>query len=219
MIAKLHAGCLVINIDESSFGRSVKQNYAWLPKNQSSGIVNVGALGRTTLIFALMSTGSWIGLLVNETVTGQDFNVFLYLLRIYIDSTFKDLIGKAIVTIDNASIHLTADNKKTAAKYGFEMLGLPPYWPHLAPVEYVFGMIKGYIRNKSFSKELDYSNASGKEAIVSGLALLSKEKAQRMWTKIAKTARIAILEGVDESYKYPQELLRDSKRFEEDKEI
>ena len=40
-----------------------------------------------------------------------------------------------------------------------------------------------------------------------------------MWTKIAKTARIAILKGVDEFYKYPQELLRDNKRFEEDKEI
>ena len=74
-----------------------------------------------------MSTGIWMGLLANETVTGQEFNLFLYLLRIYIDSTFKDLIGKAIVTIDNASIHLTTDNKKTAANYRFEMLGLPPY--------------------------------------------------------------------------------------------
>ena len=61
-----------------------------------------------------------------------------------------------------------------------------------------------------------------KEAIVSGLALLSKEKTQRMWTKIektAKTVRIAKLEGADESYRYPLELLRDNKRFEEDKEI
>ena len=99
------------------------------------------------------------------------------------------------------------------------MLGLPPYWPHLAPVEYVFGMINGYIRNKSLSKELDYSNASGKEAIVSVLVLLSKEKAQRMWKMIAITARIAILERVDESYRYPQELLRDNKRLDKDKEI
>ena len=150
LIAKLHAECLVINIDESSFGRSVKQNYAWLPKNHSSGIVNVGALGRTTLIFALMSTGSWMGLLVNETVTGQGFNLFLYLLMIYIDSTFKDLISKAIVTIDNASIHLTTDNKKTAANCKFEMLGLPPYLPHLALVEYVFCHDKGLHKKQEF---------------------------------------------------------------------
>ena len=68
LIAKMPAGCLVINIDKSSFWRSVKQNYALLLKNQSSGIVNVGALGRTTLIFSLMSTESWNGLLVYETI-------------------------------------------------------------------------------------------------------------------------------------------------------
>ena len=166
-----------------------------------------------------MSTGSWIGVLMDETVTGQIFWLFLYLLRIYIDSSFKGCIGKAIITIDNASIHLASENKRAATLYGLEMLGLPQYWPHLAPVEYVFGMVKGFIRNKRFSKELDYSKACGKEAITAGLALISKKKAQRMWIKIAKTARFIILKAIGESYDCKERYSKDCQHFEEYKEI
>ena len=90
----------------------------------------------------------------------------LYLLRIYIDSSLKGCIGKAIITIDNASIHLTSENKILAALYGLEMHGIPEYWPHLAPVEYIYGMVKGFIRNKFFfCKELDSQNHTEKKQL------------------------------------------------------
>ena len=70
----------IVNIDESSFNRSVKLNYSWLSINKSSGIVNAEAQGRTTMILALLSNGDWMWVMVDETVTSQDFWMFLYLL-------------------------------------------------------------------------------------------------------------------------------------------
>ena len=169
-------GNLIINIDESSFSRSVKSNYFWLPINKSSGIVNVDAQGRTTMIWGLLSSGDRIWLMVDDTVNSQDFWVFLYILKIFLDSNYQNLWAKITLLLDNASIHLTNEVKRVATKYGIRILGLPPYWLHLAPVEFVFGLVKGSIKNSSKNQGIDFSRSSGKRAIINGLEYLTREK-------------------------------------------
>ena len=213
---ELCGGVLLANVDESSFSRSVKSNYSWLPANRGSGIVNVNANGRTSMLCALLSNGSWIWQLVDETVTAQDFGLFLFLLSTYIKSNFPAFEERTTLVLDNASIHLTHSTKNIATKYGMKILGLPPYWPHLAPVEFVFGLVKGHIKNSDQNKSIDYSKRSGKRVIAAGLQYVTKDKALKMWRKTIRIARETILDAYERIQKFP-EILQPNEAFDEEK--
>ena len=195
LLNEIYDDSIVANIDESHFGRSVKSNYSWLPINECSGIINVGSQGTITLIWSLLSNGHWIWLLNKSTTTAQDFCLFLYIHRIYLDTCLGMPQSQIVVTLDNASIHWTSETMKTASSLGMKIVGLPPYCPHLAPAEFVFCMVKGYLRSRLSNKIVDYSKGSGKRAIIEGLEWMNIEKGIRMWSKIIKEAKIAILEA------------------------
>ena len=80
MIKKLESREIVINVDESSYTRSVKTNYSWLPKGRMKPIVNTIWRGRVNLIFGLCSDGNYIGMLGNGTTKADKFCRFLFLL-------------------------------------------------------------------------------------------------------------------------------------------
>ena len=96
--------------------------------------------------------------------------------------------------LDNTSIHLTEEMKRVTAKYNMKILGLPPFWQHLAPVEFVFGFLKGSIENLDQKDNIDFSKRSGKRAIVNILEYLTKEKVFKMWKGVIRTAIEFILE-------------------------
>ena len=124
---------LIVNADESSFGWSVKFNYSWLPKNRSSGIVNINAQSRTSMICGLLSNGNWMWLLIDDRVTTMNFGMFLFLLSTYTNSNLPAIGERVTLILDNALIHLTNSTKNTAIQYGIKILGLPTYWHHLTP--------------------------------------------------------------------------------------
>ena len=103
--------------------------------------------------------------------------------------------SQIVVTLDNVSIHWTSKTMKKDSSLGMKIVGLPPYCPHLAPAEFVFGMVKGYLRNRLSNKIVDYSKGSGKRAIIEGLEWMNIEKGIRIRSKIIKEAKIAILEA------------------------
>ena len=197
LFEEIRSDALIASVDESSFSRSVKSNYFWLPSNRSSGIVNVTAQGRTSMIWALLSNGSWMWTLMDDTVTAQDFKIFLFLLKLYISSNWTSYAERIVLMMDNASIHLTTSNQSIAERHGMKILGLPPYWPYLAPVEFVFGVVKGHIKNSNQIKEVDFVKSSGKRAIASGLEYLTKEKVLNMWRRIIKIARETITDAYE----------------------
>ena len=209
---------LLVNVDESSFNRSVKSNYSWLPANRSSGIINGNANGRTSMLCALLSNGSWIWLLVDDTVTAQDFGLFLLLLNTYIKSNFPTYEERTTLVLDNASIHLTNSTKNIATQFGMKILGLPPYWPHLAPVEFVFGLVKGHIKSSDQNRSIDYSKSSGKRVIASGLQYLTKAKVLKMWRKAIETARETIVDAYERIQRFSESFQSISFFNEEKKE-
>ena len=71
--------------------------------------------------------------------------------------------SQIVVSLDNTSIHWTSETMKTASSLGMKIVGLPLYCPHLTPAEFVFGMVKGYLRSRLSNKIVDYSGGSGKE--------------------------------------------------------
>ena len=195
-------------MDESSFNRSIKSNYSWLPINRSCEIVNVDDQGRTTMIWALFSNGSWIWFLIDDTTTSQDFWLFLFILKSYIETNFLSRRERTILILNNASIHLTRESKLTISLYSMKMLGLPPYcrtslWRNLFLI-----LVKGFIKNSDRWKSIDYSKRSGKIAIMRGLECLTRAKALRMWRKVIRIGRETILEV----YKETREASKDQPR-------
>ena len=71
----------IINIDESSFSRSVKSNYSCLPRGKGSSIIKNTILGRCSLILGIWIDGKIIGSITTQTVKREDFHYFLRRLR------------------------------------------------------------------------------------------------------------------------------------------
>ena len=93
---------LIINIDESSFDRSMKREYSWLPIGRSSALLNQNITGKSSLILGVSNRGSWFGLVKESTMNARWFWIYLKL----IEKAFRDQINEwptiPVVIIDNA---------------------------------------------------------------------------------------------------------------------
>ena len=171
---------LVFNIDESSFGRSIRTNYSWLPKSQNSGIINTMCSGRLTLIWGLANSDSWMCMTIDKTTTTKDFGVYMYILRSYINKCDDMKLKVITAVVDNTSIHLTSLSKSLWRCLNIELLGLPQYCPHLAPVELIFGMTKRILIRQVSKEGVDFSKPEGQTAIIRALESLTNQKAFNM---------------------------------------
>ena len=116
----------IINIDKAWYNRSVKQYYSWLPTGRSERIINDRWQGRVVIIFALIPSGDWIALICNKTTNSTLFIRFLFILKKFTEICLELVEDPIMVTLDNASMHLT-DNTKRAAeilkmKFSFYLL-------------------------------------------------------------------------------------------------
>ena len=196
MLRTLKRNEILINIDESSFSRSVKWNYGWLPKGWSAPILNTRWVGRISIIFALISEGSWLCMSVNDTTKSIDYWIFLMLLSNFIKIRIAQCETPVKLMVDNASIHLSTPSKRTATFYNFEIHSLPPYSPNLSPVEMVFGISKKIIAKSIRSKVIDFGKPSGKKAIINSFMGLDKCTVLKLWKKFIKEAKACIYENL-----------------------
>ena len=60
ILREIRAETLLINVDESSYNIFTKRNYSWLPIGSSYPILNDKWIGRTSIIFGLVSNGDWL---------------------------------------------------------------------------------------------------------------------------------------------------------------
>ena len=74
---------LIINIDESSYSRTVKRNYSWLLIGYLSPIFNTRWTGRVSIIFSLFNTGDWLWMSVDGTTKRKEYCLFLMILDSY----------------------------------------------------------------------------------------------------------------------------------------
>ena len=195
MLRVLRQNELIINIDESSYSRSVKKNYGWLPKGVSAPIINTRWTGRTSVVFALMSQGSWICMNVEDTTSSVDYWIFLMILSNYVKMWITTYQTPIKLMLDNASIHLSSSSKRTATFFNFEIHSLPPYSPNLSPVEMVFGISKRAITKSLQSRVIDFSKPSGKREIIASLKILDRDMVLKLWRKFIKEAKYCIVEN------------------------
>ena len=189
------SGKTLINIDESSFTRSVKLDYSWLPIGESHPIVNTWGTGRAVVLFALISNGDWIWFVSKRKTDSENFWNFIILLAKYIELWMDFTASDSELILDNASIHLSATTKLITRRLGLRMWFLPQYSPNLAPVEIVFGMLKCKLRSKRIKQVIKFSLISGRREICNALTGFTKAKVCRLWSVFIQEAKKVILQS------------------------
>ena len=184
----------IVNVDGCSFGRSVKTNYSWLPKGRAHPIINSICKGSANILLGILIDGKWLWMILDWSNTSYTFGVYLFILKKYIEIVWDQVSLQIKVMLDNASVHLTKKVKRLASHLSLELNYLPPYWPHLAPVELVFGAIKKRISCLKIKEAIDFDKPSGKKIILNTLRNINTDVWIKMWGKFIFEAKQAILE-------------------------
>ena len=148
---------VVINWDESSFDRSVKQEYSWLPAGQSCQIINDRLKGIASLILATWMTGEWLAMIVASTVNSEKFWFFFKLLSSIMNRSCSNIQKSPVIVIDNASTHLSGLTQEVIKNLNLQIKYGVADWPEVAPVECIFGKLKSKLRSLGGSKMIDFN--------------------------------------------------------------
>ena len=207
MFIAIHHKEFIVNVDGSSFSRSVKNNCSWLPKRKSMSIKNTLCKRSTNILLAFSIDGRWFWMILSESSTHFTFCIFLFLLQNYVRFVWGNVKFPIKVMLDNTSIHLTSGTMKIAQYLKMELNYLPPYWPHLAPIELIFGALKKRITSIKIGEAIDFAKPSGKRFIIECLSQNGRDKWKNLWIHFIKEAKRIIIE-VTEKEKESIMLLR-----------
>ena len=187
-------GEIIINWDESSFDRSVKRQFSWLPKGRTYQLLMTKLKERASLILATWNTGERIGMVVLGTVDSDKFWLFMGLLKTLTDSLNGSIEKSQIIIFDNARTHSSIKTINTIKDLSLPVKFLAPYCPEAASIERIFGKIKSMLRVLVWTQNIDFSKRNGVEIIFSLVKSLTKESWLKAWTDVIKEARLSIIE-------------------------
>ena len=190
---------LIINIDESSYSRTIKRNYSWLPIGYLSPILNTRWTGRVSIIFSLFNTGDWLWMSVGGTTKSKEYCLFLMILDSYTKMWVCKQRTPIKLMVDNASIHVSKESKRIWNYLNFEIHALPPYSPNLSPVEMIFGISKRKIAFVPSSTKINFSSSRGRMTIINSFNTLSKRVIVGLWRELVKQAKICIMKTINKN--------------------
>ena len=190
----IHQGKILINIDESSFDRSVKEAYSWLPKGESHPIFNNRFKVRAWLLLTTWSDSRWFGIILQKTVNSNIFWIFLKLVELLVTNGNLRRSGIPMAIMDNAPTHRSRLTKLWVEKLPFEVRFLAPYWPELVPVEQAFGALKTKLRALEPTRKVDFGTKSGAELILSLVGEIKESTWMNAWIKTIKEAKKSVVD-------------------------
>ena len=130
---------------------------------------------------------------LDGTTNSKSFILYLLILSSLVKMSFKNIEFPIIWVVNNSTVH-TTENTKSAAKHKeIEINLLPPYWPHLAPVERIFGWIKKKIWREEDGHPLNFSKASGKRAIANVLKAMKPSMPIILWLVLIRKSKEIII--------------------------
>ena len=103
-----------------------------------------------------------------------------------------DYYHRILVLQDNCHIHRSNEVKKFMDKEALTYWFIPAYTPEFAPVEKVFGIIKGKWRKIKTNKSINWSKDSGKLIIKDLMASVSKAQITSPWRRFITTLKLNI---------------------------
>lgn len=133
-------------VDESGFAPSTQREYGWADCGQKIyGFRSGERRPRTSLIAALCDKHLIAPMLFTGTCNTSIFNSWLE------QELSPHLNENAVVVVDNAAFHKSKETEQIIKETGATLLFLPPYSPHLMPIEQTFGTIK---KKRAYNAEI-----------------------------------------------------------------
>ena len=170
---------IIINADEWSFDRALKQKYSWLSKRKSCPIINILYKRKANMIQGTTSNGEWFSMIHANTGDSIKFWIFLKLFeRCWLEAS-EDNRSLPCIVVNNAFIHTSKLTKAIYKNIEVRLRFMPPYWPEVAPVEQMFKMLKAKIRAANVTREINFWSITAMKTIAKGLTELSEETWRR----------------------------------------
>jgi len=142
----------IVYLDETGFERQEGRSYAWSPAGQKVyGEISGIRRQRTSLIGGYLDRKLIAPLLFQGTCNTQVFNAWLQ------ETLLPVLKPGTLLVLDNASFHRSEQTQRLVKQAGCQLLFLPPYSPHLNPIEKLWANLKRFCR--------DYHHSTLDEAI------------------------------------------------------
>ena len=98
-----------------------------------------------------------IGALLNQKLIAPflcDFNIDSNVFYIYVKEVLlKNIPKNSIIVMDNASFHKRQDIQNIIQEHNHQLIYLPPYSPHLNPIEKKWAHLKALRRKYNLSIE------------------------------------------------------------------
>jgi hypothetical protein len=139
----------LVFIDETSKdGRSIARKYGWSVKGTKCIVAMPSSRGkRLSVLAALDIRGFFSWAYTEDTFTRQSFHdAFVSQILPYLNPYPWP---RSIVVIDNARIHMYEELEIAVHSKGAVLLYLPPYIPHLNPIETAFSLLKAWIMKRA----------------------------------------------------------------------
>lgn len=140
----------LVFVDETSKdGRDAVRQYAWAPIGAPAVVSLPFSHGKhVSTLAAFNCNGFFAWSFTKGTFTWQTFH------DAFVTKILPHLnpypMPSSIVIIDNAHIHMYRQFQEAIESRGSLLFFLPPYSPHLNPIETGFSLVKRYIQKKGF---------------------------------------------------------------------
>ena len=177
----------IINVNEASYSRLVKQNYSWLPRGLEGAIINSKWVGSTSVIFALLSHGQWLWMISNNSTNSNRFARFLLIQQKFIILCLGEDLNNVTIILDNDLIHLSNTTKREPKFLDLHLSFLLLYSPAFSPTEWVFGVPKKMILTLKEHKWVNFSKPSGKKVLIRWMKTIDKDLGQALWLQFIRT--------------------------------
>ena len=180
----INKNTLILNLDESSINRSIKNDYSWSLKGISKEAKNAPFVGSAWIISCILSNGNWISLITNNTVNSIKFVVFLENLKQWLRNNNNFNYSDVLLLLDNWSIHKSRESIKKLKKINAKILYLPPYSPNFAPVEEFFGIMKMKIKKQWIEEVVKLNTKANYDKIVKSLKAIKSISIRKMFKNL-----------------------------------
>ena len=138
----------IVYMDETGFAPGTSRSHGYSPQGKRIyGDVDSQKRPRTCLIGGYRDNKLIAPVLFNGNCNAAVFNEWLTV------HLLKSLKAGSVIVMDNASFHKSVETRKIIRKAGHYALFLPPYSPHLNPIEKLWANIK---RAWRYHNDLEY---------------------------------------------------------------
>ena len=155
----------LINIDETSFTRLMKNEYSWIRIGENETINNIWFSSSMSMISAITSEGSTISWWVNGSINSDIFSKFIRNLKEFVMKKMKLQRDKVLLILDNASIHKSKSMRRLYLDEGLRVIFLPANAPELASIEKYFSIIKSRMLKESSGIQLNWRSNNAMEKL------------------------------------------------------